>query len=119
MKKNNPLATILVISMGFLILYLLFSRQWLLFVSLLVGCTGVLSISASRMIERAWMKLAGLLSLIVPNIVLTIVYFCCLCPIAFFYRLTHKDSLLLSRNRDSFFINITTEVTQKSFEKMW
>jgi hypothetical protein len=119
MKNDTSKSTILVISMGFLILHLTFSWQWAVFVSLIVGMIGILSPFLSRNIEWVWMGLAQLLGYIIPNILLTIVYFLFLFPISIFFRLVNKDPLMLSKEYDSYFIDINKEIEKKDFEKMW
>jgi hypothetical protein len=75
MKTDQSKSTLLIISMGFLFLYLVFSWRWAVIVSFAVGITGIASPFLSRKIEWAWMKLANLLGYIVPNILLTLAFF--------------------------------------------
>lgn len=119
MKKNTSKSTILVISMGFLVLHLAFSWQWAVVVSLIVGVIGIVSSYLSSKIEWAWMKLAQLLGYIVPNILLSIVFFLFLTPISILFRLFNKDVLMLSNEYDSYFIDIDKEIDKKNFEKVW
>lgn len=119
MKKDTTKSTILVISMGFLVLHLAFSWQWAVIVSLIVGVIGIVSSYLSSKIELAWMKLAQLLGYIVPNILLCIVFFLFLTPISILFRLFNKDVLMLSNEYDSYFIDIDKEIDKKNFEKVW
>lgn len=119
MKKDTSKSTVLIISMGFLVLYTVFSWQWTLYASLLVGVSGTLSAFASRKIERLWMKLADLLGYIIPNILLSIVFFLLLFPVSLLYKIFHKDPLMLSRKYKTHFIDINKEPDKKSFEKTW
>jgi hypothetical protein len=119
MKIDTSKSTILIISMGFLTLYLIFSWQWAVIVSLTVGVVGILSSFLSRKIEWGWMKLAQLLGYIVPNIILSIVFFLFLFPISLLSRLFSKDPLMLSRNYKTYFIDIDKEMCKESFEKIW
>lgn len=119
MKTDTSKSTILIISMGFLIIYLLFLWQWAVFVSLIVGVVGIISSFLSRKIEWCWMKLTKLLGYIIPNILLGIVFFFFLFPISLFYKLFSKDPLMLSKKYKSYFIDINKEIDKKSFEKTW
>jgi len=118
-KMDTSKSTILVISMGFLILHLAFSWQWAIVVSLVVGVIGIVSSYLSSKIEWAWMKLAQLLGYIVPNILLTIVFFLFLFPISLLSKLFTKDPLMLSNKYSSYFIDVNKEMNKKSFEKTW
>ena len=119
MKTDTSKSTILIISMGFLVLYLALSWQWAVFVSLIVGIIGIISTFLSKKIEWVWMKIAQLLGCIFPNILLSIVFFLFLFPLALLSKLFTKDPLMLSRNYNSYFINVNKEMDKKSFEKTW
>ncbi len=119
MKTDTSKSTILIISMGFLFIYLMFTWKWALFVSLIVGVIGIISPFLSREIEWAWMKLSKLMGYIVPNILLSIVFFIFLFPISILSRLFRKDPLMLSNKYKSYFIDINKEMDKKSFEKTW
>jgi hypothetical protein len=119
MIKDTTKSTILVISMGFLTLHLAFSWQWAAVVSLIVGLIGLVSSYLSNKIEWAWMKFAQLLGYIVPNILLSILFFLFLTPISILFRLFNKDVLMLSNEYDSYFIDINKEIDKKDFEKVW
>lgn len=119
MKKDTSTSTMLVISMGFLILYLIFSWQWAVIISLIVGLLGIVSVSVSRLIEKGWMRLADILSYIIPSILLGMVFYLILFPISLFSKLFTKDPLMLSKRYDSYFVNIDKKLDKKSFEKVW
>ena len=119
MKIDSSHATILTISMGFLILHLLFSWEWAVIVSLVVGVTGLMSSYLSRKIEWVWMKFAKILGYIIPNILLSIVYYLLLFPLSALSKLFNKDPLMLSGEYTTYFIDIKKEIDKKSFEKIW
>jgi MFS family permease len=102
--KHDPVSTILTIVVGFLVIFSLTDWKWLFYVALILGIIGVLSPYLTRIVDGWWMKLAKLLSFIVPNIVLTITYFVLLTPIAFLSRIFGtKDPLSIKNNRNSMF----------------
>jgi hypothetical protein len=119
MEKDTSKSTILVITIGFLALHLAFSWYWAAIVSLIVGIIGIVSSYLSAKIHWAWMKLSKLLSYIIPNILLSIVFFLFLFPISLLSKLFNKDQLMLSNKYDSYFIDVNKEMDKKSFEKMW
>ncbi|HCW08656.1 MAG TPA: hypothetical protein DGG95_14955 [Cytophagales bacterium] len=119
MKIDTSKSTILIISMGFLMLYWVFSWQWAVSVSLIVGVVGILSTYLSKKIESVWMKIAQLLGYIIPNILLSLVFFLVLYPISLLSKLFRKDPLMLSKEYGTYFIDINKEMDKKSFEKIW
>lgn len=118
-KQDTSRTTMLVISTGFIVIYFIFKADWALYVSLAVGLTGIISGFLSRMIEILWMKLAKVLSYIVPSILLSLVFYLILFPVALLWRLFTKDPLMLKSNYKSFFIDINKDFEKKSFEKIW
>lgn len=119
-QKSYPAKTMLTISMGFLVIYLLADWQPALIISLAIGLIGVFSTFLSEKIEWAWMKLAWVLSLIVPNILLSVIFFLILFPMAMLSRLFgKKDPLMLKRGRESMFRDVEGKFDRTSFEEMW
>jgi hypothetical protein len=119
MKTDTSKSTILVISMGFLVLFLVFSWQWAVFVSLAVGIIGITSNSLSQKIEKGWMISARFLSYIIPPILLGMVFYFFLFPISIISRLFTRDPLMLSNKYKTYFVDINKEVDKKNFEKIW
>ncbi len=119
MKTDTSKSTILIISMGFLILYLVFFWQWAVIVSVTVGIVGITSSYLSKKIEWGWMKLAKYMGYIIPNILLSILFFLFLFPISLLSKLFSKDPLMLSEKYKTYFVDINKEMDKKSFEKIW
>ncbi|MFT7451406.1 MAG: hypothetical protein ACI9VN_002130, partial [Patescibacteria group bacterium] len=55
--KSDPPKTMLTITVGFLIVYLITQLQWTLIVAVAIGLIGVLSTWLSEKVECLWMKL--------------------------------------------------------------
>lgn len=119
MKTDSSKSTILVISTGFLFLYIIFSWHWAIIVSLIVGMIGIASPFLTKKIEWLWLKLSKLLGYIVPNILLSLVFYLFLYPISIFYKFFAKDPLLLSSKYKTYFIDINKKMDKNSFEKIW
>jgi hypothetical protein len=119
MRKDTSKSTMLIISMGFLILYLIKTWHWAVIVSLSAGMVGIVSPFLSRKIEWAWMKLGKLLGYIVPNILLSAVFYLILFPISLLARLSRKDHLMLSKEHDSYFVDLDKKRAREDFEKIW
>ena len=97
-NKSDPTKTILVISVGFAVVFLLSDQYWSLIVSVFVGALGILSRKISDIINVLWMKLAWVLSLIIPNILLSLIFYFFLFPIALMSRVFNKaDALQLKK----------------------
>ncbi|MDX9745555.1 MAG: SxtJ family membrane protein [Syntrophales bacterium] len=119
MNQNNSKSTILVISMGFLILHLVFSWGWAVYGSLAVGAAGIISDSLSDLIAKGWMKLSHTLSHIIPPLLLGAVFYLLLFPVALLSRIFTKDPLMLSPKHETYFIPVDKQVGKKDLEKIW
>ncbi len=118
--KSNPPLTILTITIGFLVLYYFFEKDVLLYISMTIGLIGVFSTYLSKKIEYLWFGLARILSYIIPNVILTIIFYILLFPIALLSKLfNNKDHLNLKNNKNSLFIDNNKEFDKSYFEKMW
>lgn len=118
--KSNPAKTVLTISVGFLIVFAITKWQWSLNVAIIVGLIGVLSNYLSEKIEFLWMKLTWVLSKIVPNILLSALFFLFLFPVAVLSRIFgKKDPLNLKNTKPSMFHTGDNVFSKSSFEKPW
>lgn len=73
-----------------------------------------------RLMDQAWMRLAWLLGQIVPRILLAIIFYLILTPLALMAKLIgEKDPLQLKNPGKSLFKEGTSALGKESFEKMW
>jgi hypothetical protein len=119
MKTDTSKSTILVITLGFLILFLLFKQQWAIYTALIIGLTGTLSNWAAYKIELLWFKLSHVLSKIIPSILLATIFYLFLFPISLISKLFTKDPLLIKNNYNSTFKDVLKIEIKKSMEKTW
>lgn len=124
-KNLNPSKTVLTIVFGFLAIFLYLTTEsqyhyWMLWVAVSVGGLGLLSSYLALKIQDAWMGLAKLLSYIVPPILLSIIFFIFLFPIALLSRLFgEKDPLQLKKTDKSLFKTVDKTFSKDAFEKTW
>lgn len=119
-KASNPAKTVLTIVVGFLLVYLITKWKWSLSVAFFVGLAGVLSDFISKQIDFVWMKLTLVLSYIVPNIVLSLIFYLFLFPIALLNKLFGKKDPMHLKNRvPSLFKSNNTVFDKAYFEKHW
>lgn len=85
-----------------------------------IGILGILSEYLAKKIDWFWMKLAWLLSLIIPNILLSVIFFLLLWPIASLAKLFGSDDLLsLKNSRKTLFKLRDKSYSPSDFEKLW
>jgi len=111
-------STVIVIVAGFLLLYLFLGWQLFLYSAIAISILGLFERS-SRMVHRIWMGLATLLSYIIPNILLTLIFYLILLPLALISRIGSKDPLMLKSEYESYWVDDEGVPAKESFEKTW
>lgn len=119
MKKDSSRLTVLVITLGFTILYYLSSYRWAIISAILIGVLGVFSTYISNKIELLWFKLSKLLSWLISTIILTLVFYFILFPVSRLARIFSNDPFMLSNKYKSYFIFKERELKKEDFEKTW
>lgn len=119
-KTKNNAQTILVITIGFLIIYQINGNNLFLYISLIVGIIGIVSEFLTNKIVWVWDKLTLILSKIMPNILLTLVFYLFLLPIALLSRIFgNSDVMSLKNTKPSLFKDSNKSYTKVDFEKPW
>jgi ABC-type multidrug transport system fused ATPase/permease subunit len=105
MKWQPKHTSLAVIATGFALFYLLFHKNWML-VPVGIVCIGFIIAPLGKYIHLAWMMLAKVLGWINSRILLTILFFVILTPVALLARLFGKTSIKLTaaNSKSSFMI---------------
>lgn len=119
MTKKKALETCLVITTGFLLLYFIFQVKILLIVAFVIGLTGIFIRPLAIKIAWLWHKLGDMAGFFISKIVLSIVFFIILLPIALIYRLIKRDTLMLRNKYSSYWINRNYKYAKKDMENVW
>ena len=117
--KSNPTKTILVIVSGLIIAFLITKYKILLNISLGLALVGVLFKKLSSTIEVFWFKIGFLLSLFVPKVILGLIFYFILFPVALLSRISSKDPLILKKSSNSTYKSINKTFKKKSFINTW
>jgi len=117
-RDLNPSRSVLTIVVGFVVVSVVTHYNWALWVAIIIGIIGLLSPLLAQKIQDLWMGLALILSYFIPPILLSLIFFLMLFPIAVLSRLFgEKDPLQLKRTNTSLFKNVDRSFTKESFEK--
>jgi len=104
MKWQQKHTSLLVIAIGFGILYFIFSKYWML-VPIGMVVIGFLISSVGEFIHLSWMMVAKVLGFINSRVLLSITFFIILTPIALLMRLLGKGNFLKSATgKNSLFV---------------
>lgn len=87
---------------------------------MVLGITGLFLNNLAQKITWIWYKVSELLGSFVPKIVLTLVFFIILWPLAVMFRFFNKDSLQLKKKLYvSNWVERDDEYSDKDLENMW
>lgn len=120
LNREKQLETMLTIALGLFVVYWTTKNKHFFQAALLVGIIGLFFKSATQHISAAWMKLGEAMGAVSSRIILSIIYFLFLFPIAVVYRLSRKDELQLRKTSGStYFISHQMRYTAKDLKNPW
>ncbi len=121
MKNQNSAQTILAIVVGLIAFSLLFHVQILAQAAFGIGLLALLSDRFAALVSKLWLRLAELLGRVNGNVLLTLIFFVFLTPIAFLMRLIQKaDNLKLKRQAaDSIYETRNHTYEAKDLANIW
>jgi hypothetical protein len=119
-QSQDRFKTILVIVTGLLALAWIFNVPVLGKIALAIGAISIFIPPAAKAIEWVWFKIALALGWLNSRIILSIVYFVFLMPIAWLSRWFTKDPLVLKKEkRSTLFVTRNHLYTGKDLENIW
>lgn len=119
MKKEKTTEALLVIATGFLLLYFLKEKAWMLYIAFGAGVIGIFVKPLAKLIAKGWFKLGDLLGFVVSKFVLGVMFFILLVPIAFLYKLFNKDSLRLKNIPGTFWCERNHQYKANDLINIW
>jgi hypothetical protein len=124
LNREKELEIILTICVGLLVIYFATKQQhrWLITLSIGLGIIGAFSKLLTAKIAWAWMKLGEAMGFVMSKVVLSLIFFLFLIPIAMLTRLfsRSKDSLQLKKiSGSSYYFERNHTYTAKDLENTW
>jgi hypothetical protein len=119
--RAKQLETILVITAGMMAFHFIFKRVEFLYVALGIAVVGLAIPIAAKYIHLGWMGLAKVLGFINSHILLGVIFFFILTPIALLRNLvSRKDPLQLKKQQDgSYFVERNHTFEASDLENPW
>lgn len=120
-KRLKSLESCLVITVGFLFLFLWLKNPWLLRIALVVGALGAFSPWAAAKIHEGWSLLARGLGWFNGRVLLSVVFFLFLTPIAWLARRSGASGLQLRKKtgEGSYYTKRDHRYEPKDLENTW
>ncbi len=111
--------TLLVIVLGFSVLYLVFDRNWMLYTALGLGITGMLSAPLNRWIHVAWFFIGEKIGFVVSKVLLGTIFFVVLIPMSMLAKLFRKDIMNLKSSSGSAYHQRDHLYEPADLDNMW
>lgn len=119
MKWQPKHSSLIVIAIGFGLLYFNFHKLWML-VPVGISLTGFLINKVGAFIHTSWMMLAKILGYVNSRIILTLLFFIVLTPLGIAVRLLKKSEFhLSSEKRYTLFVTRNYLYTKKDLLTPW
>ena len=119
MKREKALETVLTITTGLAVLSFVFHTKWLVVAAIVIGIVSLASKLVAGKVAWLWLKLAQGLGYVMSRILLTILFFVVLLPIALLAR-ARKDPLQLRKNPNgSYYVDRNHFYEAKDLENIW
>ena len=119
MKRDKALEAILVITTGLLIFYIIYKHGILLYAAVAISVTGIFIKPLASLIAKGWYFLGDSLGFVVSKLILAVVFYLFLAPIAFLHNLFNKDTLRLKRSDKSFWTDRNHDYKSGDLKNIW
>lgn len=120
MEKQNNAEIILSIVVGFLALYFIFDLEGLLYASGIIGLLGLLSSTFASLLSKVWLKFAEILGRINGSILLTVIFFLVLTPVALLMKIFSSGSALnLKKPSKTTFVDRNHQYKAEDLKNIW
>jgi hypothetical protein len=121
MKREKHLETILSIVLGLAVIYWVTKNRYLLPAIVIVAATGLFSHYLTEKIHWLWMKLSHVMGSIMSKVLLSVIFYVFLFPIALLSRLfSKKDQLQLKRSHSNSYYTIRDhQYSGEDLENPW
>ena len=119
--RIRDLETIITLAAMLLIMKVIFNVEWLYFVTLALLLIALLSKRSSSKVADLWLRVTNLIGTTITIIIMTLIYYLFLTPIALLYRLLRKNQVMLKKDKNivTYYNDYNKTFTKRDFEKMW
>jgi hypothetical protein len=119
MEKIKQKETILTIVLGLLVIYLVKKAKILLWIIFGVGLSGLFSDYLTEKIHWLWMKISHIMGSVMSKVLLSIIFYVFLFPIALLARMSNKNILQLKKSSGSYYAERNHAYKKEDLENIW
>lgn len=119
-NKIKNLQILLGLAAGMVVLFFIFKSAVFLAIAVGVCVAGLFSMRLATLIAGAWMKVANLFGLILNTVLLSLVFFVLLTPLALIRKIAGKSPILLRPTHGDTYFHARDHKYEKSdLQDMW
>jgi hypothetical protein len=111
-------SSLTVIAIGFSVLYIVFHKYWML-IPVGIALLGFLINAVGEFLHKGWMLIAKVLGFINSRILLTLLFYVLLTPLALVFRLFNKTRLKYTLKNNTSFVIRNHQYTIQDFRNPW
>lgn len=118
MARKTILETLAVLALVALVFHLWLGHAWLIYLATALLILALVPNPLATLITKGWLKFSELLGAVMSRVVMALIFFLFLTPLALFYRLFNRaaaDHFL--KKRDTYWRAAEEKFTKASFEK--
>lgn len=121
MERIDTVKTLNVLALAFLAGHFLLDQAWFAWVAAALVLGGAFEFRWASWIAGAWLRFAAALGVFNSRLILSVVFFCVLTPVALLFRRFNGDLVAHFRNRkrQSCFDDVRRTYRREDFEKLW
>lgn len=117
---SDTYKVIISIVFGFLVINEFVNLNILKYIIIFICGIAVFSSKISQIIVNIWFFIAKILSQIIPNIILVLIFYILLCPLAVLWKFFSRNNRLnYQENEDSFYTTVKSKISPDSFKRAW
>lgn len=118
-ERKKSLETIIVLMGALLVFYFIFELEVLLYIGLGLAVLSIISGWLTDRLAWLWLKLAEGIGYVMSRILLTLIFYIFLTPLALLSRLFTKDHLQLKGKQPSYFVERNQKYKAEDMENVW
>ncbi len=120
-KWSETVQTFQLLTLVVLVLFLIWKAVWLIALAVILLLLSLKENPVSTKISGAWLTLAEAMGAVSTKVILTIIFFVFLVPVAWLYRLFEKELThhFFQKKSDSYFMDKKQNYSKDIFEKTW
>lgn len=121
MKEKDVYKTLGILSLVCLVAFFFFEIKWLLLLSLIFLVLSLFNNRLSHVIAIAWLRFSAVVGKFNSKLVLAMVFYMILFPVATLFRVFNKDVVRHFKNKkeQSYYIDVKIDYQEDSFKKLW